>query len=121
MEFKTIAEIKDTCSEEYQKELRKAKRNCPPGVLRSRGRYLSYINPENQEVVKDEWKGTLKHIKAFIEEAKKAKADDVMIEGGLDWAASVRDWNVDYDPWVGEWSVLVWKNESLLQKTKNKV
>lgn len=117
--FSNIADIKAACSGYYNDALKFAKREIGGGCYRSRGRYIKAFRDGN--IVAGEcdswpWDGTLKSLVSAIDDVRfgEAKADTLIIEGGIDYAATPADWaDCNYDPWVAEWNVVVWtKNEA---------
>lgn len=113
--FLTLAAVKAACSEGYQDALHHAKREIGRGSYHSRGRSLRALR--DGEVVAGEaecwpWDGTSKSLIEAIDDAQSMhQADCLVIEGGIDYAASPRDYaDAAYDPWVGEWAVTVWRS-----------
>lgn len=112
--FTSAADVKAACSDAYQDALREARRDCGRGSYHSRGRHLRATR--DGELVYGEaescpWDGTLKSLVAAINEARFGHgADLVSIEGGIDYAVNPRQYaDMSYDPWVGEWEVVVWR------------
>lgn len=112
--FNSLADVNAVCSGSYQDALREARRDCGRGTYVSRGKSL--IALRDSDVVAGEaeswlWDGTLKGLLAAIDEARFGdKADTLVVQGGINYAASPRDYaDCAYDPWVGEWSVTVWR------------
>lgn len=110
--FASLSAVQAAASDAHQDALAEARREFRRGCLISRGKHLKII--KNFEVVKGEaeswpWDGNLASLVRAIDEAKELGADFVEIEGGLNYAESPRAYaDCDYDPWVGEWSVVVW-------------
>lgn len=112
--YTSLADIKAACSGGYQDALKFAKREIGRGTYISRGRHLKALR--NDEIVAGEaeswaWDGTLKSLIQAIDEARlNDNADCLVIEGGIDYAVTPRDYaDGAYDPWVGEWAVTVWR------------
>ncbi|MBI9060252.1 MAG: hypothetical protein JEZ01_20970 [Labilibaculum sp.] len=114
MLFDSLADIKDEVSEAYQEALRQARRNIGKGIYMSRGRELSFLVNGKDDPRREEWNGTLKQLKSFIDEAILSNAPDVMIDGGINYAESIQDYkDGSYDPWVEEWSITIWENPNV--------
>lgn len=113
--IKSAAELRADCSAAYQEALDWARRECEPGVLRSRGRWLRVMAGDNPVVESGmtEFDGTQKQLNRIVAEyTAMPEVTEVYIEGGIDWAASVRAMNdFDYEPWVADWSVSIWTRD----------
>lgn len=116
--YSNLSDVKAACSGGYQDALRHAKREIGRGTYVSRGRYLKALR--NDKIVAGEaecwpWDGTLKGLIDAIDDARFLNgADCLVIEGGINYAASPRDYaDCNYDPWVGEWHVTVWRRQGV--------
>jgi hypothetical protein len=114
--FSRFDDVKNAVSGAYQDALKWSKRDIGAGCYRSRGKWLKAIDANGNLLAGDcdswEWDGTLKSLIAAINETRfgEPKAVALFLEGGIDYAASLRDFSDGaYDPWVGEWSVAVWE------------
>lgn len=80
------------------------------GCLQSRGAWIKVRNVAG-EVIQgecDTWEftGTAKQFKELADLLRYGSACTITIEGGWNWAASPRAMaDLEYDPWVSEWSV----------------
>lgn len=115
--FDSLADLAGVVSASYQDALREARHDCGRGTYVSRGK--SFIALRDDNVVAGEteswpWDGTLKSLLAAIDEARFGhEADTLVVYGGINYAASPRDYaECAYDPWVGEWSVTVWRKSA---------
>lgn len=83
------------------------------GVLRSRGAWV-IVATRGECLVVDgamPFKGTQKQLDALLKEyASNPAVTGIHIEGGFDWATSVRDMAEcgPDEPWISEWSVPIW-------------
>jgi hypothetical protein len=112
--FNNLTDVKSACSDGYQAALAEARRDCGRGSYHSRGRHLRAMR--GGELVAGEaecwpWDGTLKSLLAAVEEARFGLGADMLsIEGGIDYAVNPRQYaDCAYDPWVGEWEVVIWR------------
>lgn len=112
--FTTLADIKAACSDAYADALTYARRECGRGTFVSRGR--SVVALRDGDLVAGEaeawgWDGTLEGLIDMIDDARFSQgADTVIVQGGINYAASPRDYaDCNYDPWVAEWAVTVWR------------
>lgn len=117
--MKSLQDIKVEVSAARNEAVRKAESDYI--CIRSRGTWLNTTNKKEGQCDPQpqgecyEWNGTLKQIKNLIDdvEANHPDCDEIWISGGYDGADSVRDLNDgDYDPWVSDWDVLIWKREA---------
>lgn len=113
--FFNLIGVKEAVSGSYQDALKYAKRELGAGCYRSRGKWLKAVDA-NDNVVAGEcdtwgWDGTLKSLIEAINEARfQHNASALYIEGGVDYAAALRDFDDGaYDPWVGQWCITVWR------------
>lgn len=112
--YTNLTDVKSACSGGYQDALKFAKRECGRGTYMSRGRHFKALRDGKLvagEAERWPWNGTLKSLLAAIDEARFGhRADCLVIEGGIDYAVTPRDYaDCAYDPWVGEWAVTVWR------------
>lgn len=111
--YSTLTEIKDACSGGYQDALKFAKRECGRGTYMSRGRHFVALRDDKLVAGEAEcwpWDGTMRGLLEAIDDAILNRADTLLIEGGIDYAITPRDYaECAYDPWVGEWHVTVWR------------
>lgn len=110
--------LNQAISAAYQDCLRATRKELG-GCIRSRGKfvYVSHgdrIDPRSEA---EGWpfKGTQKELNALLAEAESDPTiTNVTIQGGLDYAESVRDFGEGwYDPWVGDWAVEVFSREEI--------
>ena len=114
--FSSLDDVKAAVSGGYQAALFEAKNEIGHGIYRSRGKWIK-VTDANGDILAGEddsweWDGTLKSLIAAIDESRfgDPKAAALYLEGGVDYAASVRDFSDGaHESWVGEWSVLVWE------------
>lgn len=105
----TAAQLAVDCSDSVFQAMQETKREIKDGVLRSRGKWIRVI--ANGDSLLDngecEFKGTQKQIDEIVAKYKDVPGlEAIYIEGGIDWAACVRDFGCgDYEPWVAEWAV----------------
>ncbi len=81
------------------------------GFLKSRGSYVYAINGGNVvagEAETIEYEGTKKQLLKMIEQYPGC---EIQVSGGFDYAESPRAYynDGDYEPWVGDWSVIAYK------------
>lgn len=116
--FESLADLKQVISASYQDALHEARRSYGRGSYYSRGKSLIAVRGDNVVAGEAEswlWDGTLKSLLAAIDEARlEHRADFLVIQGGIDYAINPRDYaDGAYDPWVGEWSVTVWRKPGI--------
>ena len=105
----SAAQLVRDCSNSYQAAMAGAKREIKGGFFRSRGRWVRVL--ANGDSVVDngdlEFKGTQKQLDEIVAEYGELPGlEGIYIEGGVDWASSLRDFgDCDYEPWVTEWAV----------------
>ena len=87
------------------------------GFLQSRGAWVIVSTYRGEPEVTDgtiPFKGTQKQIdELMIKYGNDANVRGIYIDGGWDWATSLRDMRecgAD-EPWISEWSVPVWEKE----------
>lgn len=111
--FETFSEVVECVRGARGEALYEAQRACRDGVLRSRGVCIKAAR--DCETILGEadswpWDGTKGSLLRAVREAVEAGAEVVVMYGGYDWAASIdRMADGDYDPWVSEWGVTVWR------------
>lgn len=119
MIFNTHAEMNEAIVAERAKARKEAREACGPGALRSRGTYTitadntGRAGPCDESLVYFDHKSK-KTLRALIEkiEANYPNTTEIYVEGGFDFAESVRDMNEGiYDPEVSVWSLLIWKRD----------
>jgi hypothetical protein len=110
-----VSQINSRISEAYQAALVDAKHNCGRGCFRSRGRWLKAVNHRG-DTVRGEcdtwaWDGKaadLADVQRIFEGDTSIQA--IYIEGGVDYAESVRDFSDGaYDPLVEEWEFKIFE------------
>lgn len=115
--FETHSEMNEAIVAERNKARKEARELCGPGALRSRGTYTltadktGRAGPCQESLVCFDHK-TKKGLNALIAtiEAEYPGVTEIYVEGGFDYAESVRDMNEGiYDPEISVWSLLVWK------------
>lgn len=111
--YTNLTDVKNACSGGYQDAIKLAKRECGRGTYMSRGRHFKALRDGNLVAGEAEcwpWDGTMRGLLEAIDDAILNRADCLVIEGGINYAASPRDYaDCNYDPWVGEWAVTVWR------------
>lgn len=112
--YGNLGAVKAACSGGHQDALAWARRDIGSGTYISRGRCFRALRDGDLVAGEAEcwpWDGTLRSLIDAINEARfGARADELVIEGGLNYAANPRDYaDGAYDPWVGEWAVTVWR------------
>lgn len=115
--FATHGALKEALSAARQDCMSQTRREIRGGCLYYRQAELVAVNAKGDKVTEagvwlmpkngKELRAALASMKAQLPET-----DEIYIEGGLDYADSPRD-RADgaYDPWVGEWGVLIWTKE----------
>lgn len=113
MIYATLSTLKAACSEAHQDALSAAKKECGRGTYVSRGRHFKAFSKDALVTGEAEcwpWDGSMTSLKEAIVEAARKGADTLVIECGIDYAETPRHYaDGEYDPWVGEWSIEVWK------------
>lgn len=113
MLYATLSELKDACSGAHQDALRHAQREIGRGTFMARGKHLKALRDGDLVAGEAEswpWDGTLRSLRRAIAECDTLRADTLVVEGGIDYAPTPRDYaDGAYDPWVGEWSITVWR------------
>lgn len=111
--YTNLSDVKAACSGGYQDALKFAKRECGRGTYMSRGRHFKALRDDKLVAGEAEcwpWDGTMRGLLEAIDDAILNRADCLVIEGGIDYAVTPRDYaDCAYDPWVGEWAVTVWR------------
>jgi hypothetical protein len=111
--YTNLTDVKDACSGGYQDALKFAQRECGRGTYMSRGRHFKALRDDKLVAGEAEcwpWDGTMRGLLEAIDDAILNRADTLVIEGGIDYAVTPRDYaECAYDPWVGEWHVTVWR------------
>jgi len=110
----TPYDLRVDCSREYQSALREAYRTTGRGFHRSRGRYI--VVTIRSDALVDfgewEWRGTAKQLREVMHYASNPDVTGIYIEGGVDFAATLRDFEDGaYEPWVAEWSITLYNND----------
>lgn len=71
----------------------------------ARGRLRGFDEPWD-------WNGTLKEVKEFVKLAKAQGGTEVVLTGGYDVAASIKDFSDgNYEPLDADWEVSVWQKD----------
>lgn len=113
--IKSAAELRADCSGAYQEALDHARGEIGYGTFRSRGRWLRVMAGDNPVVESGmiQFDGTQRQLNRIVAEyTAMPEVTEVYIEGGVDWAASVRAMcEYDYEPWVADWSVTIWTRD----------
>lgn len=119
MLFKNAAEVLAAVRDARDAALDSARKDCGPrGVFKSRGMEFVWVDAKGKRL--DEsgawmWDGSAKDLKASVASISERfpEVAGIFLEGGFDWAESVRAMaDCDYDPWVSDWSVEIWKKEA---------
>jgi hypothetical protein len=113
LKFKYASEVAKACSGAYQESLAWARKECGRGFFQSRGRAIKGIDKKGEIVYGEAesclWDGSAKDLWSSINAAREAGAAAVYVEGGVNFASNLVEYQDGaYDPWVAEWSVLVW-------------
>lgn len=118
LKFETLDAVKDA--------VRAARGDCQDWLrrngyrhsfLRSRGTHLhmrSRVDALSGEGESDPWDGTGKSLDALLRAAQAdPRAETIYLEGGFNAADSLDAFDAyDYEPWAGEWSVVLWERPS---------
>lgn len=120
-QFKTFGEINEAVRAARAEAEREARECCGRGTYQSRGCAFRATNAKG-DVVRGEaeswmWSGTGKAMLDAIFEARhdlqRLGVVELEIGGGFNYAATPRDMaDCNYDPWVSDWAVSVWKREA---------
>lgn len=117
-QFTSLSEIKSAVQEARAAAEREARESCGRGVLQSRGCSLRIVDAKGN-LIKGEaeswmWSGTGKSLLDAVMEARYDKdAVELEISGGFNYAETPRALaDGQYDPWVSDWGVTVWKREA---------
>ena len=111
----TAKQLREDCSASYQQALTWARKNCEPGFLLSRGKWIRVRGDDDSIVDSEmiEFKGTQKQIDEIVAEyVGKPGVTQIFIEGGINWCENLNYYgDGDYEPWVAEWYVGIWSME----------
>jgi hypothetical protein len=117
-QFANLAEIQEAVRAARADAEREARKACGRGTFVSRGSSFRGIDAKGDVVLGEAeswmWAGTGKALVEAIDEVrydlKRTGAVALSIEGGFNFAENPRALaDGEYDPWVSEWSVTVWK------------
>lgn len=116
--FGSIHDLKDAVRKARSEAEREARRNCGKGWLFSRGAWVIGISYEEGDPVWSdgmiEFAGTYKQMDELLHDVVAClpqRIDEIRIEGGFNWSASLVYYHQEYEPWVSEWSVVVWNRK----------
>ncbi|WOB06490.1 hypothetical protein [Piscinibacter gummiphilus] len=116
-QFANLAAIKAAIKEARDLARADAVETCGGGVIQSRGCSLRVVDAKGN-LLKGEaeswmWSGTGKSLLDAVMEARYTKgASELSISGGFNYAETPRALaDGDYDPWVTDWEVVIWKRE----------
>ncbi len=117
--FESITDLKDAVREARSAAEREARKHCGKGWLMSRGAWvIGLAYNEGDPVWSDgmiEFAGTYKQMDELLHDAVTSmpqRIDCIRIEGGYNFAETMADVAAGtYDPWVSEWSVVVWERK----------
>jgi len=114
--FKNAAALSAAIRVARDEARKEAQQSCGrKGVLRSRGVEFTAADAKGDKLSEGGvwlWDGSAKELDSLIKSlaAKFPEAKVFYAEGGFDWAESVRALvDSDYDPWVSEWAVEIWR------------
>lgn len=116
--FESIRDLKDAVREARSKAEREARQKCGPGWLFSRGAWVIGLSFKEGDPVWGDgmlpFAGTYKQMDDLLHDvvaSQPQRIDEIRIEGGFNWSASLADYYENYEPWVSEWSILVWSRK----------